>query len=318
MTSTTTETTPQVNGDSTYSSKFIPKVTSIPVVTSLKKQFYIYVPQADVISKYVQGGLTTAFGYTHDTPIEPMLIKLDGIAASGFEKFQKEVPIVNASTDEVLEKTKVTKATNVFLELYTGAVNMVSSVFDAYKGVLDPVLKPALDRVEGFLGTKPAKDESQTGRIKRIGGVVVEKVDARVGPYISKGKETVTSIYTGTVIPVVQAPMKQFNVQKDKATETLSPYYSEATSRFTGAESAAKDAWTKTKPDISGPNSVVPTLKSGLFVVITFGYSFVYPQEKKPSPQGVEKGVEDQTNGLVSGVDLGDGDAKKRPNGRAS
>jgi hypothetical protein len=315
MTVTTTETTPQVNGDtSTYSSKFLPKVTSIPVVTSLKKQLFIHVPQAEVITKYVHGGLSTAFNYTHDTPIEPVLIKLDTLAASGFEKFEKEVPLLNTPTKEVLEKTKINKAVDVLVQLYSGALDFVYKAFDAYKGVFDPVLKPVLDRIEAFLGTKPAKNETQASRIKRIGGVLYEKVDSRISPVILKTKETVTSVYKDTILPIVQTPMNLFKTQKDKAKATFSPVIDEATFRLNGAESAAKDAWTKTKPVMSGLNSIVPTIKSGLFVAVTFGYSLLYPESKKPSPAGVEN----QTNGLVSGVQLRDREARKRPNGAAS
>jgi hypothetical protein len=318
MTVTATETT-QVNGDTTsYSSKFLPKVSSIPVITSLKKQLFVHVPQAEAVAKYVHSGLGTAFSYTQHTPIEPMLIKLDTLAASGFDKFEKEVPIVNASTNEVLEKTKVNKAANTVVQLYVGALDFVFSIFDAYKGIFDPVLKPMLDHVETFLGTKTPKNESQAGRIKRLSSVVVEKVDSRVTPVINKTKETVSSVYTDTVLPIAQTPMNQFNVQKDKAIELLFPIVSEAISRFNGAESAAKDAWTKTKPDISGPNSFIPTLKSGLFAAYTFGYSMIYPASKKPSPNDVDKRVEGQTNGLVSGVELTDGVAHKRQNGATS
>jgi len=314
MSATATETTPQVNGDTTYSSKFLPKVTSIPVVTSLKKQFYTYVPQAEVITNYVYGGVSTAFNYTHNTPVEPVLIKLDTLAASGFEKFQKEVPIVNAPTDEVLKKTKVSKATDILVQLYSGALDMMFNVFHTAISFVDPILNPVLDRVEAVVGTKPQKNESPTGRIKRISGALYGKADAVATPYISKSKE----IYANNVLPVAQMPMKQFNVQKDKATETVSPYVSEAKSRYSGAESAAKDAWTKTKPDNSGPIQVIPTVKSGIFTGITFGYTLLYPEDKKPSPEGIEKGVKDQTNGLVSGVDLADGETRKRPNGVAS
>jgi len=313
MTRTTTETTPQVNGDPAYSSKFLPKVTSIPVITSLRKHLFIHVPQAEVLTTYVHGGLSAAFSYTHDTPIEPVLIKLDTLAASGFDKIEKEVPIVNASTNEVLEKTKISKAASAFVQLYTGTSDFVANIFDAYKGVLDPVVNPVLGRVEVFIGSKPAKNESQFGRIKLIGGVLIAKVDARVTPVILKTKETVTSIYTDKLFPIAQIPIKQYHAQKEHVAHFLGPIYCVARSRITGAESAAKDAWTKTKPNLSGPSSIVPALKSGIFVVITFGYTLLYPQSNKSSP----KGAGDQTNGLVSGVEVADGEVRKRQNGQA-
>jgi hypothetical protein len=314
MTSTATETTPQVNGDTTYSSKFLPKVTSIPVVNSLKKQLFIYVPQAETLSTYVGTQLTTAFAYTDNTPIQPMLIKLDTLAADGVAKLQKEVPIVDTPTNEVLKKTKIDHVMDLFTHYYVVSVDFVFNIFNAYKGVFDPVLLPFLDRFEAFLDIKSSKDKSTADRFAKVRAVVIEKVDSKVTPILTQTKETVTSIYTNKVVPLAQYPANLFSAQKEKATEVVSPYVSELTSRYTKAESAAKDAWTKTKPDISGPNSIVPTVKSGIFVVITFGYNLVYPESKKqPSPHGVE----DQTNGLVSGVELSDGHAKKRTNGSA-
>jgi hypothetical protein len=180
--------------------------------------------------------------------------------------------------------------------------------------VFDPVIDPFLERFEAFLDIKVSKEQSQGARIGKIRQVVVQKVDAKVTPILTQTRETVSSAYTNNIVPLVQYPLDLFTAQKEKATEVASPYISELTSRYTKAESAAKDAWTKTKPDISGPNSIVPAVKSGIFVVITFGYNLVYPESKKqPSPQGVE----DQTNGLVSGVELSDGHAKKRVNGSA-
>jgi hypothetical protein len=314
MTSTATETTPQVNGDTTYSSKFLPKVTSIPVVNSLKKQLFIYVPQAETLSTYVGTQLTTAFAYTDNTPIQPMLIKLDTLAADGVAKLQKEVPIVDTPTNEVLKKTKIDHVMDLFTHYYAVSVDFAFNIFNAYKGVFDPVLLPFLDRFEAFLDIKSSKDKSTSDRFAKVRAVVIEKVDSKVTPILTQTKETVTSVYTNKVVPLAQYPANLFSAQKEKATEVVSPYVSELTSRYTKAESAAKDAWTKTKPDISGPNSIVPTVKSGIFVVITFGYNLVYPESKKqPSPHGVE----DQTNGLVSGVELSDGHAKKRTNGSA-
>ena len=314
MTSTATETKPQVNGDTTYSSKFLPKVTSIPVINSLKKQLFIHVPQAETLSKYVGDQLSTAFTYTDNTPLQPMLIKLDTLAAEGVAKLQKEVPIVTTPTDEVLKKTKLDHFIDMFTHYYAASVDFVYSIFNAYKGVFDPVINPFLDRFEALLDIKASKEQSQGARLDKIRQVIVEKVDSKVTPILTQTKETVTSIYSNRLAPLAQYPVDLFTAQKEKATEAASPYVSELTSRYTKAESAAKNAWTKTKPDISGPNSVVPTVKSGIFTVVTFGYNMVYPESKgQPSPTGVE----DQTNGLVSGVELSDGHAKKRVNGSA-
>jgi|SRR5579859_1475231 len=323
MTVTSTETaTPQVNGEpGHYESKFLPKVTSIPMVTSLKKQLFTTVPQAETLSKYVEDGLGTAFSYTKGTPLQPFLIKLDDLAAIGLGKFEKEVPIVTAPTEEVLKKAKVDKGINLFVQWYTVSLNFAFSVFDKYKGTLDPVLIPFLDRLEAFVDTKPQEGDTPIVRFKRLGGAAYEKVDAKVTPILNKSKETVTSIYSTYFVPVIETPQKQFFAQKDYAKEKMSPYVSEATARYTKAEGAAKDAWTKTKPDISGPNSVVPTLKSGAFTALTFAYKFAYPDAKTPSAEKMESDVhskvQEQTNGLVSGVDLTDG-VKKRPNGATS
>lgn len=314
MTSTATETKPQVNGDTTYSSKFLPEVTSIPVVNSLKKQLFIHVPQAESISKYVGNQLSTAFTYTDNTPIQPMLIKLDTLAADGVAKLQKEVPIITTPTDEVLKKTKLDQMIDKFTHYYVASLNFVYNIFNAYKGVFDAVINPFLDRFEALLGIKASKEQSQGIRFSKIREVIVENVDSKVTPILTQTKETVTSIYSDRLVPLAQYPINLFTAQKEKATEAASPYVSELTSRYTKAESAAKDAWTKTKPDNSGPNAFVPIAKSGIFAGITFGYNMVYPESKKqPSP----KGVEDQTNGLVSGVELSDGNAKNRFNGSA-
>jgi hypothetical protein len=318
-TATATETTPHVNGDaSKYESKFLPKVTAIPVVDSIKKQIFTTIPQAENLTKYVGGHLDTAFTYTKDTPIQGLIIKLDTLAASGMDKLEKEVPAVKTPTDEVLKKAKADRALDFFVYYYTTAVDFVANMLGAYKGAFEPYVSSFLDRLEGVIGVKSTKGETSRQRVKHIGGFAVEQVDSRVTPIINKTKETVSSIYADKVVPLTQYPMKQFNGQKDKATEKYSPLVNNLLSRVSKAESAAKDAWAETKPDISGPNAVVPTVKSGIYSVITFGYNLVYPEEKKPSVEGIDKGVEEQTNGLVSGVELGDGEAKKRPNGKAS
>jgi hypothetical protein len=313
MTAPTTKTTPQVNGDTTYSSKFLPKVTSIPVVNSLKKQLFTTVPQAESLTKFIGDGLSTAFSYTNDTPIQPILIKLDTLAASGVAKLEKEVPMVNTPTDEVLKKTKLDRFIGFFTHYYTVSFDFVFNVFDAYKGAFDKGFNSFLDRFESFFGIKgEGKPDSPSARVSHIRGALIEKVDSRITPLANQLKETTGSIYSNQIVPLSQYPLKQLGVVKEKASEI--PIVSEIISRVTKAESAAESAWVETKPDISGPNAVIPTLKSGLFVVITFGYNLIYPEEKKPSP----KGVQDQTNGLVSGVELHDGEAKKRPNGTAS
>jgi hypothetical protein len=316
---TATETKPQTNGDaSKYESKFLPKVSAIPVVDSIKKQIYTTVPQAESLTRYVGDGLDTAFTYTKGTPIQGLIIKLDTLAASGMDKLEKEVPAVKTPTDEVLRKAKADRALDFFTRYYTAAFDFVYNMFGAYKGALDPYISSFLDRLEGFMGMQPAKGETGTQRVKHIGGFAVEKVDSRVTPIFNKTKETASSLYTDKVVPLAQYPIKQFNGQKDKATEKYSPLINNFKSRVSKAESAAMDAWTETKPDISGPNAVVPTIKSGIYSAITFGYNLVYPEQKKPSADGIDEGVQEQTNGLVSGVDLGDGDAKKRSNGNTS
>jgi len=193
------------------------------------------------------------------------------------------------------------------------SVFFIFNLFNAYKGVFDPVIDRVLNNLEVFLGIKNSKDESQKERVAHIRGVIVEKVDSHVTPILNKTRETVKSIYSDKITPLAQYRFEQFNAKKDKAAETYSPVVSELASRYTRAESAAKDAWFKTKPDISGPNTLSPSLKSGIFVVITFGYNLVFPESKKPFPQGVEE----QMNGLVSGVELKEGEAKKRHNGLA-
>jgi len=314
MTSTATETTPQVNGETTYTSKFHQEITSIPVVNSLRKQLFLHIPQAETLNKYVEDQLSAAFTYIDNTPIQAMLIKLDTLAADGVAKLQKEVPIVTTPTNEVLKKTKIDYFLDLFTRYYVASIDFAYNIFNTYKNVFDPVLVPFLDRFEAFFDIKSSKDKTTGARFSKIYEVVVEKVDSKVTPILTQTKETVTSIYTNKVVPLAQYPGNLFSAQKEKATEVASPYVSELTSRYTKAESAAKDAWTKTKPDISGPNSIVPAVKSGIFVVTTFGYNLVYPEsEKQPSP----KGVEDQTNGLVSGVEPSDGHAKKRTNGSA-
>jgi len=315
MSATATQTAPQVNSDTPYESKFLPKVTSIPLVSSLKTHLFTHIPQAEAISKYVGDHLSAAYSYTNDTPIQPMLIKLDTLAANGVAKLTKEVPAVNTPTDQVLKSTKIDSFVDFLTHYYTASVDFFFSIFNAYKGVFDPVVNHFLVKFETFFDIKVEKEDNQSIRLTRIRKVMVEKVDSRVTPFLNGTKEIVTSIYTEKIAPLIQYPLKQFSASRDKATETFSPIISELSTRFTKAESAAKDAWVKTKPDISRPNSLIPTLKSGLFVVITFGNTLVYTESEK---QPANKGVEDQTNGLVSGVELNDTKAKKRPNGMAS
>src|SRR5947207_300492 len=258
MSATTTETVPQVNGETTYSPKFLPKVTSIPVVNSLKKQLFTHVPQAEAFSKHVGDHLSAAFTYTNDTPIQPMLIKLDTLAAEGVARLEKEVPIVTTPTDEVLKKTKIDSFIGFFTHHYVTSVDFILNLFNAYKGIFDPVVNQVLNKFEWFLDIKASKEESQKARLTHIRKLVVEKFDSQVTPILNKTIETVSSIYSNRIVPLAQYPLKQFNAQKDKATENYSPVVSELSSRYTKAESAAKDAWVKTKPDVSGPNAVIP------------------------------------------------------------
>lgn len=314
MTATQTETA-QANGDTLYHSKFIPQVVSIPVVDSLKKQLFARVPQAEALSRFVGNQLGKGFSYTHDTPIEPMLIKLDTLAADGVAKLQKGVPIVNTTTDEALKTTRLDRVMDLFTHYYVVCVGFIYNVFNVYKSFFDPSIDIFLARFEALLEIKPSKEDTQSARIYRIRTVIIEKVDMRVTPVSNQIKETVTSVYSTTLVPLVQYPLKLFDAQRAKALETLSPIIAELKSRYTKAEATAKQSWVQTKPDVSGPNAVLPAIKSGIFVVITFGYNLVYAAPKKP----VDKPrVEDQTNGLVSGVELNDGSTMKRPNGMAS
>lgn len=315
MSATATETKPQVNGDETYSSKFLPKVTSIPVINSLQRQFFMHVPYAEAIAKHLTEHLTKVFTYTNNTPIRPVLIKLDILAANGVSKLEKEVPFVTTPTEEVLKKTRVDSFIDTFTHYYVTSIDFLLSVFNAYQGVFDPLVKPILDRTERFLNLTPAKDQTKMSRFVHIRGVLVEKLDSRVTPVLNKTKEVGTSIYSNKVLPIVQYPLTQFNTRKAKLSETYSPYVSELKSRYTKAESAAKDVWAQTKPKPSGPNGVIPTIKSGIFVTIAFGYNMVNPEsDTKTFP----KRFEDQINGLFSGIEIVDGEIKKRPNGNLS
>jgi hypothetical protein len=313
VTMATPETDPKINGEPTYSSKFIPKLTAIPIVNSIKKHLYTHIPQAESLTTYVGDRLNVAFSYTNDTPIQTVLIKLDTLAADGVAKLEKEVPIVTTPTEEVLKRTKIDVALVFLAHYYTASVLFVLNLFNAYKSVFDPAINSFLDRFEVFLGIKASKPETQSARVKRIREVIVEKVDSQVTPILNKSKETVTSFYSSRIAPLVQYPVRLFYAEKEKTIENFTPFISELTSRYTKAETAAKGAWANTKPDISGPNAVFPALKSSLFVAITFGYNFVYPEETKLSTNAAE----DQTNGLVSGAERRDGEAKKRPNGVA-
>ena len=204
MSATTTETVPQVNGETTYSPKFLPKVTSIPVVNSLKKQLFTHVPQAEAFSKHVGDHLSAAFTYTNDTPIQPMLIKLATLAAEGVARLEKEIPIVTTPTDEVLKKTKIDSFIGFFTHHYVTSVDFILNLFNAYKGVFDPVANHMLNKFEWFLGINPSKDENQKARVALIRRVIVEKVDSQVTPILIKTKETVTSIYSNTIVPLAR------------------------------------------------------------------------------------------------------------------
>ena len=313
MSTTTTETTPQVNGATPYSPKFLPKLNSIPVVDSVKKHIFLHVPQAENVSKYVGHQLSIAFSYTKDTPIQPILIKLDTLAADGVDKLEREVPIVNAPTDEVLKKTKIDSLLSFIVHYYAITTGFIAGWFDSTKSVVDPYINIILDRFDGFLGvSEPEKD--QYARIIRIRDVVVAKVDPQVTLLLNKTKEVYRSIYGTYILPLSKYPLEQFNASKGKAEEISSPYLTEAKSRYAKAESSAKEIWSETKPDISGPNSAVPTVKAVVYTLITFGYKLIYPEGEKH----VSK-TEEQTNGLVSGVELNSGAAaQKRANGPTS
>jgi len=321
MTTTTTQTSSHVNGDTTYSYKFIPKVTSIPVVNSLTKQIFTHVPQAEAASKYVGNHLNTAFNYTKDTPIQPMLIKLDTLAANGVAKLEKEVPIVNTPTEEVIKKTRIDKALEWFTHYYAVTADFLLNSLSAYKGAFNPTINTFLARFEDFLGISASPEDTQASRAQRIRKVGGEKVVVNVRPildkatpFVDKAKESYSSVYTRAQ-PFVEYPLKQIHIQKSKATEAVRPYASLFKARFSKANSAAKEAWTETKPDRTAPTSIIPPLKSTLFVVLSFGYNFVYLD--KPSEKPAPNKLEEQTNGLVSGVELKEGEAKKRPNGPA-
>jgi hypothetical protein len=316
MSATATQTA-QVNGESEYSPKFLPMVNAIPVVNSLKKQIFTHVPQAENLTKHVGQQLGAVFNSTKDTPIQPMLIKLDTLAANGFAKLEKEVPLVSSPTEEVLRKTKVDQLLEFVTHYYVYYLNSVLSILGAYKGAIDPVLNKGLGFAEHFLGVTSTPEETQVVRLTKLKETVVGKVDEQVTPFITYGKETTTSIYD-QIIPIVQSPLKFFYSEKDKATEAYyTPLISNLKTRVTKAESAAKSAFNQHKPDISGPNAVIPLVKTTVFAVLVFGYSVVYPESNAPEPK--KGGVEEQTNGLVSGVELpGDGSAKKRPNGSAN
>lgn len=311
MTVSQTQTAPQTNGDETYSPKFLPTVMSIPIVNSLKKQLFIHVPQAEAVTKFVGDHLTAAFNYTNDTPIQHVLIKLDTLAANGVTKLEKEVPIVNTPTDEVIKKTKVDALISFLTHWYVLSISFVSNIFAPYKDAFDKTFDSLLDRVETFIGLKDTKPSTFSERVNRIGGVLIDKADSRVTPILNQMKEAKTSIYN-KVARLFHYPLKEFETQKDKASEI--PIVQEITSRVSKAETAAKKTWTETKPDVAGSNSFIPTVKSGIFTVIAFAYTLVSPEEGKSAP----KGLEEQINGLASGVEFPDGNPKKRLNGPAS
>jgi len=314
MSATATQTA-QVNGEPSYESKFLPKVNAIPVVNSLREHIFTHVPQAENLSKHVGRHLGTVFTYTKDTPVQPMLIKLDTLAANGVAKLEKEVPLVASPTEEVLKKTKIDKVLEFVTKYYVMYVNYVLSIFKTYEGVLDRTVTNVLSFAEQILGIQPTPEESQSSRFTKIKETFVAKVDEKVTSLITQVNEVATSVYN-QIFRVLQSPLKFFNAEKDKAAETYSPVASEVKARFSKAESATKRAWLENKPDISGPNAFVPFIKAVIFTTIVFGYNILYPESKKSEPK--KGGVEDQTNGLVSGIERSDGDATKRPNGSAS
>src|SRR5271167_3178662 len=217
MSATTTETTPQVNGDPAYSPKSLSKVTSIPIVNSLKNHIFTHIPQVEVLTKYVGHYLSNAWTYTNDTPIQPMLIKLDTLAANGVARLEKEVPLVTTPTEEVLRKTKIYTYLDFFTHYYTASVDFIFNLLDGYKAAFEPAFNHILNQFEVFLGLEPPKQETKSARVTRIRGAVVEKVDSRVTPILNKTKEVVTSIYSDRIAPLIQYSLNQFNIQKDKA-----------------------------------------------------------------------------------------------------
>lgn len=315
MSATATQTA-QVNGEPSYEPKFLPKVNSIPVVNSLKKHIFTHVPQAANLTKQIGQQLGAVFDYTKDTPVHPMLIKLDTLAANGVAKLEKEVPLVASPTDEVLKKTKIDRVLELISHYYVLAANYALGVFRASTGFFAPFIDSVLTYAERFIGVKSEPEESQNDRFIKLKQAFVAKIDEKVTPLLNQVKQTASSIYN-QILPVIQSPFKFFTAEKDKAADTYAPVISEIQTRFTKAEAASKTAWLENKLGISGPNAIVPFIKSSIFTVIVFGYNLVYPESKKSEP--VKKGgVEEQTNGLVSGVELTDGDAKRRPNGSAS
>jgi hypothetical protein len=313
--SATATRTAHINGAPSYEPKFLPKVNSIPVVNSLKRQLFTHVPQAESLSKQVGQQLSAVFTYTNDTPIRPMLIKLDTLAANGVAKLEKEVPIVASPTDQVLKTTKIDQLLEFVAHYYVMSINYVLGIFNTYKGFFEPVVKQFLSYGEEFVGVKSSPGESLSARFTKLKEAIVAKIETHVTPLITQAKETAASIYNKALL-VAQPRLKSFNAEKDKAIDTLNPLVSELKTRFTKAESAAKDAWLENKRNISDPNAFVPFIKLTIFTGLVFGYNLVYPDTKKTSDK--KDGVEEQTNGLVSGVELTDGIAKNRPNGFAS
>jgi hypothetical protein len=321
MTTTTTQTNTHVNGDDSYSYKFIPKVNAIPVVNSLTKQIFTHVPRAEAASKYVGDHLNTAFNYTKDTPIQPMLIRLDTLAANGVAKLEKEVPIVTTPTEEVIKKTQIDKLLSFVSHYYVVTLDFTFNFLGAYKGVFDPTISTFLGRFESFLNVSANPDDTQTVRFDRVRRVFVQKVNLlhspyldKASPYINKAKDSYSTVYA-TAQPFVEYPLKQIEIQKGKAKEFVGLYASEFKSRLGKAETAAKEAWNETRPDLKTPTSIIPALKSTIFVAVSFGYNFVFPE--KPAEKPAPSKPEEQTNGLVSGVECRDGEAKKRANGTA-
>ena len=301
MSAVATETVPKVNGDTTYSSKFLPKITAIPLINSLMKQFS-RIPQAEALSKIEALGQPLF-------EIQPMLIKLDTLAANGMAKLERDVPIVTTPTNEVLKKAKIDSFIGVFGHYYVASVDFVNNFFNAYKGFFDPAVNTILKYLESSLNVEVSKEETQKARVTRIRLVIIEKVDSKVTPILNKTNEKISSIFSKTTL-VTQYSLNHFNDHKDRVVETCSPLVSELTSRYRHAESAAKTAWVKTKPDFYGPSTVIPSVKSGIHTVMTFGYHLAYPGSKEASPNAVDE----QTNGLASGVELKDGETKKRFN----
>jgi hypothetical protein len=162
--------------NSVYEPKFLNKVISIPVISSLKKQLFIYIPHMETLALHVGDKFNMAFNCTEHTHLQEALIRLDALAASGIEVLEKQVPIVSTPTEEVLRNTNVDHFLTFLTIYYTIAIDFMHKLMESYKGFFDPI--PVLDRVESFLGTTPADKQPETTyeRTTRIRSILIERV----------------------------------------------------------------------------------------------------------------------------------------------